>query len=282
MNANMKKCIAEYESGQIDRREFLKKSAILAGGAAVVITGIPLLSKAQIIAEDDPRLHTEMITYEGESGEMKAYFARPKGSEILPAVIVIHENKGLQPHIKDVTRRMALEGFIAIAPDGLSAVGGTPDTVEAARPLFREIDYEKTKKDFSAAVEYLKTNPQTTGKVGCTGFCWGGSMTNHVAVNSPDLKAAVPYYGGQPAAEDVPNIKASMMLQYAGDDARINAGIPAYEEALKKAGVEYQLFMYEGAKHAFNNDSNEGRYHPEAAKLAWERTVGFFKEKLGA
>ena len=281
MDSNLKNCIEDYQNGRIDRREFLKKSAILAGGAAIVLTGIPSMSRAQIVSEDDPRLETEMITYTGESGEMMAYMAKPKGAGKLPAVIVIHENRGLVPHIKDVTRRMALEGFIAIAPDALSPVGGTPDTGEDTRPLFQKIDYEKTKKDFSAAVKYLQTNPQTTGKVGCTGFCWGGAMTNHVAVNSPELKAAVPYYGSQPNVEDVPKIKASMMIHYAGDDARINAGIPAFEEALKNAGIEYEMFIYEGAQHAFNNDTNESRYHPEAAKLAWTRTIDFFKEKLG-
>jgi len=281
MNQKMKDYLEQYQNGQIDRREFLKKTALLAGGAAIVMAGIPGFAYAQIIPDDDPRLETEMITYQGESGEMMAYMAKPKGADKLPAVIIIHENRGLVPHIKDVTRRMALEGFMAIAPDALSPVGGTPDDVEDTRPLFRELDYEKTKKDFSAAVKYLQTNPQTTGMVGCTGFCWGGAMTNHVAVNSPDLKAAVPYYGSQPAAEDVPKIKADMMLHYAGEDERINAGIPAFEEALKKAGINYQVYIYEGAQHAFNNDSNPDRYHPEAAKLAWERTVGFFKEKLG-
>jgi len=281
MNQKMKDYLEQYQNGQIDRREFLKKTALLAGGAAIVMAGIPGFAYAQIIPDDDPRLETEMITDQGESGEMMAYMAKPKGADKLPAVIIIHENRGLVPHIKDVTRRMALEGFMAIAPDALSPVGGTPDDVEDTRPLFRELDYEKTKKDFSAAVKYLQTNPQTTGMVGCTGFCWGGAMTNHVAVNSPDLKAAVPYYGSQPAAEDVPKIKADMMLHYAGEDERINAGIPAFEEALKKAGINYQVYIYEGAQHAFNNDSNPDRYHPEAAKLAWERTVGFFKEKLG-
>ena len=280
MNPKIEEYLDKYQNGQIDRREFLKKTAMLAGGAAIVLTGIPSFSYAQIVPEDDPRLDIEMITYQGESGEILAYMAKPKDAGKLPAVIIIHENRGLLPHIKDVTRRMALEGFIVVAPDALSPVGGTPNTGEDTRPLFQKIDYEKTKKDFSAAVKYLQTNPQTTGKVGCTGFCWGGAMTNHVAVNSPDLKAAVPYYGSQPAAEDVPKIKASMVLHYAGEDTRINSGIPAFEEALKKAGIEYEIFMYEGAQHAFNNDTNPDRYHPEAAKLAWERTVRFFKEKL--
>jgi carboxymethylenebutenolidase len=214
---------------------------------------------------------------------MRAFMAKPKTELKLPAVIVIHENKGLQPHILDVTRRMAREGFVALGPDALSPLGGTPeDDVDKARTMMRELDRETTVKDFVAAVAYLKTNPLTTGKVGCTGFCWGGAMTNQVAVNAPDLKAAVPYYGSQPASEDVPKIKASMMLQYAGEDERINRGIPEFEKALKKSSVDYQLFIYEGAQHAFNNDSNPGRYHEESAKLAWKRTIAFFKEKLGS
>ncbi len=281
MESTLKTYIEDYQKGKIDRREFLKKTAILAGGTAIVLSGIPTSGLAQIIDEDDPRLETKMIRYPGESGKIDAYLARPKGAELLPAVIIIHENKGLQPHIKDVTRRMALEGFLAIAPDALSPLGGTTEMVDDDRSKMRELDYEKTKMDFTAAVKYLQTNPQTTGKVGCTGFCWGGAMTNYVAVHSPDLNAAVPYYGSHPPAEQVAKIKAPMMIHYAGDDKRINEGIPAFEKALKEAGIEYEYFMYEGAKHAFNNDANPTRYHPEAAKLAWKRTVAFFREKLG-
>ena len=176
---------------------------------------------------------------------------------------------------------MAKEGFLAIAPDALSPLGGTPkEDVDAARTKMRELDGAQTTKDFVAAVKYLNTHPMSTGKVGCTGFCWGGAMTNQVAVNAPDLDAAVPYYGRQPAAEDVPKIKASVMAHYAGEDERINAGIEAFEKSLKEAGIEYQIFVYEGAQHAFNNDSNPSRYHKEAAQLAWKRTIGFFKEKL--
>jgi carboxymethylenebutenolidase len=213
---------------------------------------------------------------------MMAYMARLKGDTKRPAVIVIHENRGLQPHIKDVTRRMALEGFLALAPDALSPFGGTPAVPEEAPALFAKIDYESTKKNFVAAVEYLKTSPMSTGKVGCTGFSWGGAMTNQVAVNSPDLVAAVPYYGAQPVAEDVPKIKAEMLLQYAGNDDRINAGIAGYEEALKKAGIEYQIFKYEGAGHGFNNETGGERYNKAAADLAWGRTIAFLKEKLGS
>lgn len=261
------------------RREFIKKTAFFAGGS-VLLTSLPASIIAEITNTDDPRLIIETIKYNGASGPMIAYLARPKGKKKHPAVIVIHENRGLQPHIKDVARRIALEGFVALAPDALSPQGGTPEKPEEAGPLFQKLDYEKTKQDFSAAVAYLKTNPQTNGKVGCTGFCWGGAMTNHVAVNAPDLDAAVPYYGGQPKAEDVPKIKAPMLLHYAGNDERINAGIPAFEAALKEAKIEYQLFMYEGAAHAFNNDSNPQRYNKEAADLAWSRTIAFFKKEL--
>jgi len=281
MNQRINDCYIDFKNGKTNRREFLKKSAALAGGSVLAFSMLPPLNLyAQITQSDDPRLYTETIRYSGETGSVQAYLARPIGKKKYPAVIVIHENRGLQPHIKDVTRRMALEGFVVIAPDALSPQGGTPEKPEDAGPLFQKMDYEATKKDFTAAVAYLKTNPQTTGKVGCTGFCWGGGMTNQVAVNSPDLAAAVPYYGSQPKSEDVPKIKAAMLLHYAGNDDRINQGIPAFEEALKKAKISYQIFMYEGASHAFNNDSNPERYNKEAAELAWKRTIDFFKDKL--
>ena len=272
-NLNLKKSV------QNSRREFLKKTTAFAGGS-VLLSSFPAHLFAEITKADDPKLVIETIRYNGASGPMIAYLARPKGKKKHPAIVVIHENRGLQPHIKDVTRRFALEGFVALAPDALSPLGGTPEKPEEAGPMFQKLDYEKTKQDFSAAVAYLKTNPQTTGKVGCTGFCWGGAMTNNVAVNTPELDAAVPYYGGQPKAEDVPKIKAPMLLHYAGNDERINKGIPDFEAALKAAKIEYQIYMYEGAGHAFNNDSNPERYNKEAAVLAWKRTIEFFKEKL--
>ena len=201
---------------------------------------------------DRPDLDTQEIEYPGETGPVRAYLARPKGETKRPGVIVIHENRGLQPHIKDVARRVASEGFLAIAPDALSPLGGTPEDEDQARSLIGELDPEATVKDLVAAVQYLKTHPLSTGRVGCTGFCWGGGMTNQVAVHSPDLLAAVPYYGRQPDAQDVPKIKASMLLHYAGLDERINAGIPALEKALKEASVEHEIHIYEGAQHAFN------------------------------
>jgi len=231
------------------------------------------------VPKDDPRLCVEDIKYPGETGDVLAHFARPKGDEKLPGVIVIHENRGLNPHTEDVTRRVALEGFLAIAPDALSPLGGTPEDADEARSLMRKLDSQETTKNFVAAVKYLKTHPRSTGKVGITGFCWGGGVTNQVAVNSPDVQAAVPFYGRQPAPEDIPKIKGSLLIHYAGDDERINAGIPAFEAALKEASVDYKIFMYEGAGHAFFNDTGS-RYHEEAAKLAWERTMAFFKKKL--
>ncbi len=231
------------------------------------------------VPEDDPRLNVEKIKYPGETGDMIAHFAKPKGSKKLPGIIVIHENRGLNSHIEEVARRVALEGYLALAPDALSPSGGTPDDVDEAIARIRELDSQKTIKNFVAAARYLKTHPQSTGKVGVTGFCWGGGMTNQVAVNSPDVQAAVPFYGRQPTPEDVSKIKASLLIHYAEDDERINEGIPAFEAALKKASIEHKIFMYEGAKHAFFNDTGT-RYHEEAAKLAWERTMAFFKEKL--
>jgi len=270
----------EFAEGLLDRRKLLMRGAALAGGATACALLAGPTARGEVIAKDDPRLHTEWIQYSGATGPMRAYLARPKAEEKRAAVIVIHENRGLVPHIQDVARRVAVEGFLALAPDALSPFGGTPEKTEEIPALFQKLDYPATVKNFVAAVQYLKTHPLSTGKVGCTGFCWGGAMTNQVAVNAPDLLAAVPYYGSQPAAEDVPKIKAALLLHYAGLDERINKGIPAFEEALKKAGVEYKIYIYEGAQHAFNNDTNEARYNKEAAQLAWQRTIAFLKEKL--
>lgn len=271
----------EYEKGSLGRREFIIKLSALAGGTAAAVALLPgLEARADGVAGDDPRLVVEDITYPGETGNMLAHQARPKDDGKWPGVIVIHENRGLNAHTKDVARRFALEGYLAVAPDALSPQGGTPEDPEKIRGMFGQLDSEATVKNFVAAVRYLKTHPKSTGKVGCTGFCWGGGMTNSVAVNCSGLAAAVPFYGRQPDTADVPKIKASMLIHYAGNDERINAGIPAFEEALKKAGIEYKIFMYEGAGHAFFNDSNPDRYNKEAAELAWKRTLAFFKEKL--
>jgi len=284
MKKNISKLYDDYKQGRTSRRNFIKKLTLFAGSTAAAIALLPVLEennlKAASSVQDDGDLITEFIKYPAATGEMKAFMAHPKKGKKFPAVIVIHENRGLVPHIQDVTRRMAKEGFLAIAPDALSPLGGTPEDISNVGEMFKQLVPEQTTKNFVAAVKYLKTNPLSTGKVGCTGFCWGGAMTNQVAVNSTELDAAVPYYGRQPAAEDVPRIKAPIMAHYAGNDAGINAGISAFEAELKKNNKEYQIFMYEGASHAFNNDSNPERYNAEAAKLAWSRTIGFFKEKL--
>ena len=274
----------KYSNGSLDRREFLKRLALVAGCTAAANALLPLMGRnaalAQITAKDDARLISEYVKYAGETGDVRAYFARPKGDAKLAGVVVIHENRGLNAHIEDVTRRFALEGFLALAPDALSPLGGTPEDSEKAPALLGQLDKEKNTKNFVAAAKYLRTHPLSTGKVGVVGFCWGGAMANQVAVHSPDLVAAVPYYGAAPAAEDVPKIKASLLLHYAGIDERINAGIPAFEAALKAATKDYKLYMYEGAQHAFNNDMAPTRYNKEAAELAWKRTIAFFREKL--
>ncbi len=274
----------EYRNQHLDRRSFLRRLITLAGGSVAAVALIPLLEnksgRARVVFRDDARLDTATIQYPGETGRVSAYLAKPKDDGKHPGIIVIHENKGLRPHIRDVARRVALEGFMVIAPDALSPLGGSPGDSDKARSRMRELDPQSTVKNYVAAVKYLKTHPQTTGKVGCMGFCWGGGVTNQVAVLSADLTAAVPFYGRQPKSEDVPNIKASLLCHYGELDKRINEGIEAFEAALKANSVKYKIFMYEGAKHAFFNDTRPDRYHPEASRLAWKRTIDFFKEEL--
>lgn len=274
----------QYTHGLLDRREFLKKSSILAGGTAAASALLPFLeqnyARAEVVPKTDLRLNTDDIKYPGATGDVRAYLARPKGDEKLPGVIVIHENRGLVPHIEDVTRRVALEGFLALAPDALSPLGGTPEDMSKAPSMIQSLDSQSNMRNFLAAVRYLMAHPASTGKVGVVGFCWGGAVANQLAVNSPELIAVAPFYGRQPALEDVPKIKASLLLHYAGIDEAINGGIPAYEAALKKASIDYRMYMYEDAKHAFLNDTNAERYNKEAAELAWQRTISFFKEKL--
>ena len=274
----------EYTHLTLDRRGFMEKLGKLAGSGAAAVAIMPMLASnyanAQIVPVDDPRLKIEEIAYPGPAGAVKGYQARPKNAEgKLPAVIVVHENRGLNPHIKDVTRRMALEGFIALGVDLLSRNGGTPATDDEAAAMFQNVDRSALVSDAVAAIAYLKGLPNSNGNVGAIGFCFGGGIVNQMAVASPDLKAAVPYYGGQPT-EGVDRIKARLMLHYAGLDDRVNAGIPAYETALKAAGVDYQVFVYEGANHAFNNDTSAARYNKAAADLAWSRTVAFLKQTL--
>ncbi|AKD55916.1 dienelactone hydrolase family protein [Spirosoma radiotolerans] len=274
----------EYTHKPLKRDDFLKRLAQLTGSMATALTVLPLLevnyAHAETVAQQDDRIKTESVTFPGSDTTMKGYLARPAAAGKYPSVVVIHENRGLNPHIEDITRRLALAGFLALAPDALSSSGGTPADETQMRELFGKLDPQKTRENFEKALDYLKTRPESTGKVGCVGFCWGGAMANQLAVHYPDLKAAVPFYGRQPDAADVPKIKAAVQLHYGGLDERINAGIPAYEEALKKAGVPYELYVYEGAQHAFNNDTAPTRYNEAAAKLAWERTTKFLKAKL--
>lgn len=273
----------DYTHKPLPRQEFLKRLALLAGSTAAAMALLPALESNYAIAQtaavaDD--LETGYLTYPVDGGEMKAYFAKPKKSGKLPAVIVIHENRGLNAHIEDVARRAAHAGYLAIAPDALSPLGGTPQNSDDARGMFQQLDRAKTVNSFVAGVGYLRGRSDCSGKVGCVGFCWGGAMANSMAVQSPDLKAAVAFYGSQPKAEDVTNIKAAVQLHYAGLDERINAGIAAYKDALVANKVKYELYMYDNVNHAFHNDTSQARYNEAAAKLAWERTLAFFKKYL--
>lgn len=274
----------EYTHLTLDRRGFMEKLTKLAGSGAAAAAIAPLLAassaQAAIVAGNDDRLITEDIVWPGDGGEMKGYMVRAKDLEgKAGTVMVIHENRGLNGHIRDVARRVALEGFVALAPDFLSPLGGTPADEEQARAMFQQLDPAKTAANGVATVNFLKTNASGNGKVGAVGFCWGGGTVNRLAVASPDLAAGVAYYGAQ-ATDGIENIKAALMLHYAGQDERINAGIKAYEEALKAAGKEFTVYIYDGAQHAFNNDTSEARYNKEAADLAWSRTIEFFKAKL--
>ncbi len=274
----------EYKHGLLDRRDFLKRLSVFAGGIIAANSLLILLegssARADLVPKDDPRLYTEDIKYPGATGDVRAKLGRPKESVKIPGVVVIHENRGLNAHIADVTRRVALEGFLALAPDALSPAGGTPEDEKTAIALIGQLDQQSAIKNYVAAVRYLKTHTISTGKVGVVGFCWGGAMANQLAVNSPDVSAAVPYYGRQPAPGDVPRINASLLIHYAGIDEGINKGIPEYEAALKKSSIDYKMYLYEGAQHAFNNDTNTARYNKEAAELAWQRTIAFLREKL--
>jgi carboxymethylenebutenolidase len=276
----------EYTHAPLDRRVFLARLAQLTGSTAAAMALVPLLeanqARAAIVSPDDQRLETSRTTYSGGTGDVKAYIAYPKGAAKLPTVIVIHENRGLNPHIEDVTRRVALEGFLALAPDLLSPVGGTPANEDTARDMIGKLDATQTVQNLVSAVTFLEKHAHGNGKVGAMGFCWGGGMVGELAVNAPDLDAAVVYYGRQPKAAEAEKIKAPLLLQYAGLDTRINEGIPAFEEALKKANKNYTVYIYEGANHAFNNDTSEARYNKQAAEQAWSRTITFLKEHLKA
>jgi carboxymethylenebutenolidase len=271
-----------YARGQLNRREFIDRLTRVVGGTAAAAAVLPLLGCESNSREDsEPResLNISEAEWNVDGVVMKGYLARLSGSERRPAIIVIHENRGLNPHIEDVTRRMAREGFLALAPDILSPVGGTPEDVDAARALMQELNPEETLPRLAGAVPFLAEHPEATGKVGAIGFCWGGGYANQLAAAGTSLNASVPYYGRQAAIEQVPNITAALCLHYAGDDERINAGIPDYEAALQANNKTYELYMYEGAQHAFNNDTSE-RYNKEAADLAWSRTIDFLRRHL--
>ena len=276
----------EYTHLTLDRRGFMEKLTKLAGSGAAAATIAPLLAAnpaaAEIVPADDARLKGEDIAWPGSGGEMMGYLVRPADQTgKLPTVIVIHENRGLNAHIRDVARRVALEGFVALAPDYLSPLGGTPADEEKAREMIGQLDAAQTAANGVATVAFLKGHEFGTGKVGATGFCWGGGTVNTLATAAPDLAAGVAYYGRQAGTEDVPKIEAALLLHYAGQDERINAGIDAYKAALQAAGKDFTVHVYEGAQHAFNNDTSAARYNKEAADLAWGRTIAFFKEKLG-
>ncbi len=275
-----------YVHGIISRRNFLDRAAAYAVGgvtaAALLESLSPDFARGQRVAVDDSGLSTAYVEYPSPAGygTARAYTAKPANADgPLPGVVVIHENRGLNPHIEDIARRLGLAGYFAFAPDALTPLGGYPGDEDRARGLFADLDRTKTAEDFVAAVEFLQRDEECNGNVGCTGFCFGGGISNMLAVRVPSLLAAIPYYGGQPAVEDVPRIQAAVQVHYGGLDARINAGWPAYEEALQAAGVRYEGYIYEGANHGFNNDTTP-RYDEAAAALAWERTLAFFAEHL--
>ena len=281
MNQRVIDLFDRYTHGEMDRRKFLEKLALLAGSSAAALALLPVLennyAKADLLPEGDPRIKTETIAVKG----FNVYLAKPSSGEKFPAVLVIHENRGLNPHIKDVTRRLAAEGFLAAGADFLSAAGGTPTDEDKAREMIGTLDKAATEAAARDIVADLRARPDSNGKVGAVGFCWGGGLVNRLAVTDPTLDAAVAYYGMQPDAKDVASIKAPLLLHYAGLDERINAGIPAYEAALKAAGKTYELNVYDGVNHAFNNDTNAARYDKAAADLAWSRSVTFLHKTLG-
>ncbi|HEX9818021.1 MAG TPA: dienelactone hydrolase family protein [Methylomirabilota bacterium] len=276
----------EYTHLTLDRRRFIERLSALVGGTAAAYAVIPLLeadkAAAQMIAPGDAGLATGTVTFPGAGAGMAGYLAWPKDAPgKLPAVIVIHENRGLNPHIQDVTRRMALEGFLALAPDFLAPAGGTPSDEDEARRMIGALDPAATLAHAVATRSWLAAHERSTGKTGVIGFCWGGGLVNRLATADPALGAAVAYYGRVPDAADVAGIKAKMLLHYAGLDQRINAGIPAYKAALEAAGVTHAIHVYDGVNHAFNNDTSAARYDKAAADLAWRRTVAFLEDALG-
>ena len=279
----------KYVHGVIDRRGFLDGAAKFAVGgttAAMLLDALsPKFAEAQQVPKDDKRVAGESLEYDSPQGygKMRGYLVRPanaKGKK-LPGVLVVHENRGLNPHIEDIARRLALDNFMAFAPDALFPLGGYPGDEDKARELFPKLDQAKTREDFVTAASVLRARADCSGKLGVVGFCYGGGIVNMLATRVPDLAAAVPFYGTQPKAEDVPKINAALLIHYAATDERVNAGWPAYEEALKANKKKYEHYIYPGTQHGFNNDTTP-RYDEAAAKLAWSRTVEFFKKNLGS
>jgi len=274
-----------FTHGGMNRRIFLDRLAQIAGSSAAALALLPLLqndyARAAMVPPDDARLAIDTVSYDAAGTPISGTLARLKSKGKRPAVIVIHENRGLNPHIQDVARRIALEGFLSFAVDMLSPLGGTPADEDKARDMIGTLNADETARRIAAAVPFLERHAESTGKVGAVGFCWGGGMVNRVAVLAPDLKAGIAYYGAQPPAEQVKSIHAPLLLHYAGLDQRINAGIPAYEAALKAAGKHFAVHVYPNVNHAFNNDTSN-RYDKAAADLAWNRTIAFFKGNLGA
>ena len=283
MNQEIINLYDEYTHKPLSRNEFLKRLTLLTGSVTAAMAVLPLIEVNAAGANQTPTdgLMTEYITYTGVQGEMKAYVARPEKKGKYAALVIIHENRGLNAHIEDVARRAAKAGFLAIAPNALAPLGGTPANEDEARQKFQQLKAEDSLQNFIRVFDYLNTRKDVTGKYGCVGFCWGGAMANNLAVEVPALKAAVAFYGRQPEAAKVPNIKAAVQLHYAGLDERVNAGAAAYEAALKENKINYELYMYDGVNHAFHNDTAPTRYNEAAAKLAWQRSMDFFKKYLG-
>lgn len=274
-----------FTHGGMSRRAFLDRLADLAGSTAAAAALLPLLqnnyAQAAMVPADDRRLATERASFDTAKGKIGGYLARPAAKGKRPAVLVIHENRGLNPHLEDIARRLALEGFTAYAVDLLSLVGGTPDNEDAARDLHAKLNQDDAVAVLAAAVTFLKGHAESNGKVGAIGFCFGGLMINRLAVASGELDAGVAYYGRPVPDAQVPAIKAALLLHYAENDDGVNAGVPAYEAALKAAGKTFTMYTYPGTQHAFNNDTGAARYNKAAADLAWSRTVAFFKDRLG-
>ncbi|MFH7044327.1 dienelactone hydrolase family protein [Paucibacter sp. JuS9] len=277
----------QFVHGDINRRAFIDRAAGIAGSTAAATALLasltPQFAQAQQVKPDDTRIATRKQGFDSPqgNGQVSGYLAKPASAKgKLPVVLVVHENRGLNPHIEDITRRLALDGFLAFAPDALAPLGGYPGDEDKARELFGKLDQGKTKADFIAAVRALQALPEGNGKVGVVGFCYGGGMANFLATQIPDLAAAVPFYGGNPPTEDVAKIKAPLLINFAGTDERINAGWPKYEEALKAAGARYEAYVYAGTQHGFNNDTTP-RFDAAAAKLAWDRTIAHFRKHLG-